>query len=138
MSLKAVRDILNTRLNAYSPQINIAWENVAFTPTTNTTHVRVNFIPVESRETARFKTSLVMETGLYQIDVFGPQDQGTNNIDNLVEGIRSHFNRGRTLTDGSNNRVHIRDTPRITQGRRDGGFYRVTITVSWFAYFAQP
>lgn len=138
MSLKAVRDMLNTHLNSYTPTLSIAWENVVFTPSTKSMHVRVNFIPVESKETARFKTSLVMETGFYQIDVYGPQDQGTNAIDTLVENLRAHFNRGLTLTDLSNNRVHIRDTPKITQGRREGGFYRVTITVNWFAYFAQP
>lgn len=130
--------MLNTRLNVYTPALNIAWENVSFTPATNTTHVRVNFVPVESVATARFKTSLVLETGLYQIDVYGPQDQGTSTVDTLVEGLRAHFNRGRTLTDSSNNKVHIRNTPKITQGRREGGFYRVTITVDWFAHFAQP
>jgi hypothetical protein len=138
MSLKAVRDILNTHLNAYTPTLNIAWENVAFTPKTNETHVRVNFVPTESKETARFKSAMVRETGFYQIDVYAPQDQGTSSVDTLVEGLRAHFNRGRVLSDSNNNRVNIRDTPKTSQGRREGGYYRVTITVDWFAHFTQP
>ena len=138
MSLKAVRNILNTRLNAYTPALSIAWENVTFTPKTNVTHVRVNFIPAETRPAARFRTAMVFESGFYQIDVYAPQDQGTSTIDTLVEGIRTHFNRGLRLTDSDNNVVQINDTPSISQGQREAGFYRVRITVDWFAYLPQP
>ena len=162
MSLKAVRDILNSHINTVvsgfgyitgsfgsltvtfgdgvAPPLTgeIAWENSSFTPDTNGSHIRVNFIPVESVATARFKTSMVREKGIYQIDVYGKQGIGTNEIDVLVENIRAHFNRGRTLTDAYGNTVHIENTPKISQGRREAGFYRVTIIVDWFAHFTQP
>ncbi len=162
MSLKVIRNILNTHMSDLntewgsitstfgeievtfgegvpSPYLaDIAWENVAFTPTTNNLHIRVNFAPVESIATARFKSAMVMERGFYQIDVYAPQGLGTSPIDEVVESIRYHFNRGRTLTDANGNKVHIKETPRTSQGRREAGFYRVTIFVDWFAYFTQP
>lgn len=138
MSLKAVRNILNSRLNSYTPTINIAWENVSFTPKTNQTHVRVNFVPSDTRPSARFKSAMVYEIGFYQLDVYAPQDQGTSTVDDLVEGLRAHFNRGVRLTDSDGNVVHISDTPSISQGQREAGFYRVRVTVDWFAFLPQP
>jgi hypothetical protein len=138
MSLSAVRNMLNSYLNTYIPLPSIAWENVTFTPNTNTIHVRVNFVPANTEPSARFRTALVKETGFYQLDVYAPQDKGTKDIDTLVEGLRAHFNRGRRLTDANNNIVHIADTPAVSQGMRELGFYRVRITVDWFAYLEQP
>ncbi len=170
MSLKSVRDTLNTYLQNFLSldivwgfggfddsweedttwgsaitevpdvvaPIPVGWENVSFTPDTSKSHFRVNFIPANSVATARFKSAMVRETGIYQIDVYTPLDRGTITNDTLVGALRVYFKRGTSLTTVNDTPVYIAETPRVSQSRREGPFYRSTIEVEWVAHFSQP
>lgn len=133
MSLKAIRNALNARLNTLPSLPNVAWENIAFTPKTTETHLRVNFLPAPTRPAANHKSAMDFESGIYQIDVYSPQDQGPNPASDVAESIRQHFSRGSTLVN-SGTTVNIEATPSMTLNDREGGFWRVRLTVPWFAY----
>jgi len=133
MSLKAIRNALNARLNTLPSLPNVAWENIAFTPKTTETHLRVNFLPAPTRPAANHKSAMDFESGIYQIDVYSPQDQGPNPASDVAESIRQHFSRGSTLVN-SGITVNVEATPSMTSNDREGGFWRVRLTVPWFAY----
>jgi hypothetical protein len=123
MSLKAIRNALNARLNTLPSLPSVAWENIAFTPKTTETHLPA----------ANHKSAMDFESGIYQIDVYSPQDQGPNPASDVAESIRQHFSRGSTLVN-SGITVNIEATPSMTLNDREGGFWRVRLTVPWFAY----
>lgn len=133
MSLLAIRNALNARLSTLSSLPSVAWENIAFTPKTTETHLRVNFLPAPTRPAANHRTAMDFESGIYQIDVYAPQDQGPNPASLLAERIRQHFNRGSVLTN-SGISVNIEATPSMAANDREGPFWRVRLTVPWFAY----
>lgn len=133
MSLKAIRNALNARLNTLASLPSVAWENIAFTPKTTETHLRVNFLPAPTRPAANHKSAMDFESGVYQIDVYSPQDQGPNPASDVAESIRQHFSRGSTLVN-SGITINIEATPSMTLNDREGGFWRVRLTVPWFAY----
>ncbi len=133
MSLKAIRNALNARLNTLPSLPSVAWENIAFTPKTTETHLRVNFLPAPTRPAANHKSAMDFESGIYQIDVYSPQDQGPNPASDVAESIRQHFSRGSTLVN-SGITVNVEATPSMTSNDREGGFWRVRLTVPWFAY----
>lgn len=133
MSLKAIRNALNARLSTLSSLPSVAWENVAFTPKTTETHLRVNFLPAPTRPAANHKSAMDFESGIYQIDIYAPQDQGPNPASDLAERIRRHFNRGLALSN-SGVVVNIEATPSMAANDREGPFWRIRLTVPWFAY----
>jgi hypothetical protein len=73
------------------------------------------------------------ESGVYQVDVYAPQDQGPNPASDLAERIRAHFYRGLVLTSDSIS-VNIEATPSMASNDREGPFWRIRLTVPWFAY----
>ena len=133
MSLKAIRNALNARLSTLSSLPSVAWENVAFTPKTTETHLRVNFLPAPTRPAANHKSAMDFESGIYQIDIYAPQDQGPNPASDLAERIRQHFNRGLALSN-SGVVVNIEATPSMAANDREGPFWRIRLTVPLFAY----
>lgn len=133
MSLKSIRNALNARLNTLSSLPSVAWENVAFTPKTTELHLRVNFLPAPTRPAANHKSAMDFESGIYQIDVYAPQDQGPNPASDLAERIRQHFSRGLVLTSDSIS-VNVEATPSMAANDREGPFWRIRLTVPWFAY----
>ena len=133
MSLKAIRNALNARLSTLSSLPSVAWENVAFTPKTTETHLRVNFLPAPTRPAANHKSAMDFESGIYQIDIYAQQDQGPNPASDLAERIRQHFNRGLALSN-SGVVVNIEATPSMAANDREGPFWRIRLTVPWFAY----
>lgn len=133
MSLKAIRNALNARLSTLSSLPSVAWENVVFTPKTTETHLRVNFLPAPTRPAANHKSAMDFESGIYQIDIYAPQDQGPNPASDLAERIRQHFNRGLALSN-SGVVVNIEATPSMAANDREGPFWRIRLTVPWFAY----
>jgi hypothetical protein len=138
VSLQAIRNILNSRLSSSFPTLSIAWENTNFTPPTNAPHVRVSFLPSETRPAANHASAMDFESGIYQLDLYVPQNTGTANADATAREIRRQFKRGLALFDVNNIQVMIQGTPSVSDGRIEGPFWRSRITVPWFAYVPAP
>jgi hypothetical protein len=140
----AIRNILNTKMSEIDlAGVTIAWENVPFTPKPNETHLRISYLPGTTRAAANHKNAMDFESGLYQIDVYVPQNLGTALADQITSDIRHHFYRGLRLESpaghGHGNHpattvVHIQQTPSENPGAREGAFWRARVTVPWFAY----
>lgn len=134
MSLMAIRNALNAHLATLSPLPSIAWENVAFTPSNTAVHLRVNFLPAPTRASANHRSAMDFESGVYQVDVYAPQNQGPNPASEVAESIRALFSRGAVLNGADGLRVNIESTPSISQNDREGPFWRIRLVVRWFCY----
>jgi DNA-binding protein len=134
MSLSRIRNLFNVHMQALPGSIRIAWENVPFEPKPNEVHYRVNFLPAQTRPAANHRSAMDFENGIYQVDIYVPQSQGTANAGSLAEIIRNHFYRGLKLEDISGISAQIQSTPSIVMASREGAYWRTQIDVPWFAY----
>ena len=133
MSLLAVRNALETALNAMSPSLATAWENSPYTPVSGTPYQRVYLLAAEpdNPEMGRH----VVERGFLQVSLAYPLDDGPGAAMTRAELIRSTFYRGAALT-ASGITTQIERTPEIAPAQIEDDRYVVPVRVRFFAHHA--
>jgi len=134
MSIDAIRNCMNLKMQTISASPRIAWENVPFTPKPTESHYRVNLLAARTIPAANHRSAMDFESGIYQVDVYVPQNEGTATAGSMAEAVRALFFRGLTLTAEGGITVHIASKPSIVYTAREGAFWRTQIDVPWFAY----
>mgnify|MGYP003334795421 CR=1 FL=1 len=126
MSVVSIRAALETALNAMSPSLSTAWENVAFTPVAGTPYQIVNmlFAPPVNREIG----SRHQEQGYMQVRLMYPVQVGTATAAARAELLRTTFKRGNTFSSGGIT-VTITDTPEIVPGAVEGDRYAMPVKI---------
>lgn len=123
------RKALEARLDSLSGKPPIAWENVTFTPTENTTFIAPFLLPSPSVLAAL--NGLQEDQGIFQVDVYIPLEKGTAALNTLADSISNHF-KGQRLTSGSAT-VEIRACSYRFQGREDA-WYKGIIEINYLCY----
>lgn len=131
MSSVLIRAALESGLNAMSPALATAWENVAFTPPTTSTPYQSVSILFATPDNASYGSGY-REQGFMQIDLMYPQQNGPAAAYARAELIRTTFARGETFTSGAVS-VIVDRTPEILAGRNEGGRYVLPVRVRFFA-----
>lgn len=131
MSDVAVRAALEARLNAMSPALATAWENVNYTPVSGTPYQRVALLPAEP-ENPSIGASLYRAQGLFQVTLLYPINAGPAAAWTRAGLVRDQFARGLTLTSGAVT-VHIDATPAIARGEPEADRYSVVVRIRWHA-----
>jgi len=131
MSLASVRIALESKLNAMTPALSTAWENVPFTPVSGTPYQAVYLLPATPANPT-MGDGYYREQGIFQVSLFYPLQAGPKPAADRAEAIRAAFKRGTTLTNG-NVSVIIEQTPEIGQGRVDGDRWMQIVRIRWFA-----
>ena len=72
--------------------------------------------------------------GLFQVDLFYPQNGGTVDVSNVAEDVMTAFKRGSIFTDGSV-KVHVRMVWQQVAYQVDT-WYAVPVVIRWVAYAA--
>jgi hypothetical protein len=120
---------LDIKLNALDPKPEIAWENVDFEPSENTTFIAPFMVPADS-ELVDFDWDQESR-GIYQVDVYIPLGQGTSRLRVIVNNIYTLFE-GQVLTNGDTE-VHIGAiTPRYVG--REESWYKAQIDIQYRCY----
>lgn len=131
MSDAAIRKALETRLNALTPEISTAWENVDFAPQQGVPYQKFNLLraePENPEQTGTFKRFL----GVMQVSLYFPRSTGPGAAEARGELLRAHFPRGLALTkDGVT--VQVDRTPYMMSGFNEGDRYVVPVRVPYFA-----
>jgi hypothetical protein len=131
MSIESVRAALEAALNALSPPIQTAWENVPYTPADGVAFQRVTLIPA-SPGNDEISRSYV-ERGVFQITLAYPPGNGPRDAAARAELIRAAFYRGRSLVNGGLT-VTIERTPEIGVGQIDpNGRWVVPVRLRYMA-----
>ena len=109
-----------------------AWENVRFEPTTGTPWVRMTLLPGSTRPAYLGADPENRHDGLFQVDIFWPENQGPASADTLADNVRSRYKVSNTLTAGTTN-VRFNWSERLP-ARMDGPWYVVSVRASWYTY----
>lgn len=112
-----------------------AYDNVAFEPVANTPWARVAVIPSQPEVTSLGVNGYDEHNGYLQVDLFYPMGQGTGAVHAKSDAICSLFVAGARFSYDSEN-VLIRSSGR-NNGRKDGGWFKVTVTVFYLAHTAR-
>lgn len=131
MSIVLVRSALQAKLNAMSPSLATAWENVPYTPVEGTPYQAAYVMPA-TPENPTMGDDYYREQGIFQISLFYPIQVGTAVAEARAELIRTTFKRGTSMTSGGVT-VRIDKTPDISPGRRDDDRWHIPVKIRWFA-----
>lgn len=107
-----------------------SWENVDFTPpagdenTDPSDWIRETYLAGDDRLRGINK---LQSDGVYAIDLFTPRDNGTNEIEDLADDIKTAMKAGTSLANPS---VQIVRASR-GQGRPDGDWYMIPVRIAF-------
>ena len=146
MSLAFVRIALESTLNAMTPTLSTAWENVPFTPVTGTPYQAAYLMPATPANPT-MGDGYYREQGIFQVSLMYPLQAGPKTAADRAELIRAAFKRGTSITiDGIDNwydyffspfggitTTIVERTPEIGQGRVDGDRWHVPVKIRWYA-----
>lgn len=130
--------MLNARLafeeaiNAITPTIATAYENVSFTPTINVPYQELYDIP-SSNDHLFINSDNYEALGVFQITLRYPSGKGTKDVSNRAELYVSSFPVGTKLTkDGVN--IMVTDTPNVVPLGVNGDRYSVAVSINYKVY----
>ena len=133
MSYLLISSMLEVRLNAITPALATAFENVPYVPVNPTPWQRVYLLPAKTMNPT-FGDAFKRETGIFQVDLSYPENAGRAAAMARAELIRAQFVRGLTLVSANTKvRVLIDQAPSIAPGMNDTGWYRLPVSVVFIA-----
>lgn len=130
--------MLNARLafeeaiNAISPTIATAYENVSFTPTINVPYQQLYDIP-SSNNHLFIDNSEFEGLGIFQITLRYPSGKGTKDVSNRAELYVSSFPCGLKLTKNGEI-ITVLQTPQIDVLGVNGDRYSVAVSINYKVY----
>ena len=126
-----IRAAFETVLNAMSPALATAWENVPFTPVAGTPYQSVTMLLAQP-ENPTFGDGFYRERGYFQINLCYPSQSGTAAVLARAQLLRDTFPRGKWLhSNGAE--LTIDKTPEIAPGHIDGDRYVVPVRINFYA-----
>jgi len=131
MSIASVRIALETKLNAITPSIQTAWQNVGYTPVTGTPYQACYLMPA-TPDNPTLGDGYYREQGILQVSLFYPLQAGPQTAETRAGLIQTTFKRGTSMTSGSVT-VRVSSTPHIGQGRADEDRWMIPVKIEWFA-----
>jgi len=129
MKENLIESALNAQLNTLS--LPTSWENRKFSAVKGTLWIRPTFIPGQSKAAAIGVNAQDRITGIYQVDVFAPADDGVFTGGQQVNVIETAFKRGTSLVFGGVT-VKINKVWRST-ARPEPDWYHIPVIVEWQA-----
>ena len=131
-----IRAALETKLSTTLVGTDIAYENVAFSPTTGTLSVKPTFIPTVTQPATRGLNPQLLYQGVFNVMVNAPEGSGPSLADTTCNTITNAFaaTTDVSIVVGADTYiVRIRYAER-QQGRIDTPWYSVPINIGWYIY----
>lgn len=126
-------NLIESALNAQLDSLGLptSWENITFAPVIGVLWIRPTFMPGQARAAAIGVNAQDRITGIYQIDVFAPADEGVYAGGQQVSVIMTAYKRGTALV-YSGVTVKINKVWRST-ARPGTDWYQIPVIVEWQA-----
>jgi hypothetical protein len=131
MALVEIRTALETKLNALTPTLATAWENVPFTPVVGTAFQQVNLMIADTLNPTLGDGHYRLK-GFMQVMLCYPPATGAKQASQRADLLVNHFKRATTLTNGSVT-VIIDKTPLIAPALIDGVLYKIPVSIYFSA-----
>jgi hypothetical protein len=130
----AIQAILDTQLVTLSTLPKLTLENIKANVDANVPFCRTSLIPAQAQVIGVGAGGWRMDQGLYQVDLFYPQNTGNLVIGAMADSVMNTFHRGTYYTSG-NVAVLIDRVYRLPAGSLvQAAFYHLPVTVSWQYY----
>jgi hypothetical protein len=127
MALVEIRTALETKLNALTPALATAWENVPFTPVIGTAFQQVNLMIADTLNPTLGGNHYRVK-GFMQVMLCYPANVGAKVAATRADLLVNHFKRGTSLTSGGVT-VIIDKTPSIAPALIDGVLYKIPVSI---------
>ncbi|HIF54728.1 MAG TPA: hypothetical protein EYF94_02655 [Porticoccaceae bacterium] len=126
-------DIENA-LSAYTNLLGMptAWQNTLFEPTLGTLYIRPSLLPAKTQPLVMSDYATDKHSGIYQIDIIAPVDQGRRLAVVKADEIADHFQRGTDLNSGSTTTTVMSVSRGV--GIRDGAWFVIPVEINFIAY----
>lgn len=133
MSAPAIRTALESALNAMSPALQTAWQNMPFTPTNGTPYQRVTLLPATPDNPEM--GGLTIEQGIFHVALVYPLDTGPGAAEARAQLIKQTFKRGTPFTSAGVTTTVTR-TPSIKPAMNEPDRYVVPVHIPYHAQIA--
>ena len=132
-----IRAALESKLSATSGLPAIAYENVAFEPTTGTSFLKVQYLPTVTRPAVRGLNPQLRYQGVFSVTVFAPEGKGPATADDYANKVIDAFaaTTDISFTNGDAETIIVSiDYAERQQGMVDSPWYFVPINIGWYIY----
>lgn len=126
-----IRELIELQLALTPSNLSTAFENVNFTPVANVPYQRVTLMPARP-ENPVMDSGFERGVGIYQIVLNYPLKAGAQAAEAQGRAICGMFKRGSTFI-SSGIRVLIDNSPYMSTGRPEGGWYVKPISIPYVA-----
>jgi hypothetical protein len=128
-----IRTLLDTNLKTVVGLPQLATENIRVTTTNAMPWCRSTLITSEPSPLTVGYDGMNQHKGIYQVDLFYPQDYGTTDVSAISKLVINAFPRGLTLTDGTTN-IHVTMTWQLTAYTVQQAWYAVPVSIRWSSF----
>ena len=132
-----IRAALESHLAGTSGLPDIAYENVAFEPTTGTSFLKVQYLPTVTRPAVRGLNPQLRYQGVFSVTVFAPEGQGPATADDYANKVIDAFaaTTDISFTNADTETIIVSiDYAERQQGMIDSPWYFVPINIGWYIY----
>lgn len=132
-----IRAALETHISNTADLPDIAYENVAFEPTTGTSFIRVMYLPTVTRPAVRGLNPQLRYQGVFAVTVFTPEGNGPSTADGYVNKVIDAFQATTDIsfTNAESETIKLSiDYAERQQGLIDSPWYYVPINIGWYIY----
>ena len=134
---KDIRAALETRTSKISGLPKIAYENVAFSPKTGTSFLKVLYLPTSATPAVRGLNPQLSYRGVFSVTVFTPEGYGPSAADDyankVIDAFQATTDISFTNAQSETINLSIRYAER-QQGLIDSPWYYVPINIGWYVY----
>tara|TARA_R110002124_G_scaffold237822_1_gene403093 strand:- start:199 stop:621 length:423 start_codon:yes stop_codon:yes gene_type:complete len=132
-----IRAALETHISTTANLPTIAYENVAFEPTTGTSFVKVQYLPTITQPAVRGLNPQLRYQGIFAVTVFTPEGNGPSTADDYVNKVINAFQATTDIsfTNAQSETIKLSiDYAERQQGLIDSPWYYVPINIGWYIY----
>ena len=132
-----IRAALETHISTTANLPDIAYENVAFEPTTGISFIRVQYLPTVTRPAVRGLNPQLRYQGVFAVTVFTPEGNGPSTADGYVNKVIDAFQATTDIsfTNAESETIKLSiDYAERQQGLIDSPWYYVPINIGWYIY----
>lgn len=131
MSDLVIKDLFETRLNANSGGVDVAFENVPYSPTNGRPYQMVSFMPAQTEDPCK-DAGYRRLSGVVQVLLCYPLKAGSQPALTRAAALVAAFPRGLSLSK-DNVTLKLLRSSYVGRGRAGAAFYELPVTVPYVA-----
>lgn len=132
-----IRSALEVRLSNVVGIPEIAYENVAYSPTTGTPFIKPQLVPVARRPAVRGINPQKRYDGLFRVYCYSPEGSGPAVADNIADLVIEAFDATTDISftnSSSETTIVSIDYAERNEGRPLDSWYQVVVDIGWYTY----